>query len=848
MNPEIYEKSGVFFLGRELATSDFSPSEQAFLYDARDLTTHAVCVGMTGSGKTGLGVAMLEEAAMDRIPAIVIDPKGDMGNLLLTFPALDAASFLPWISEEEANRKNVTREALAEATAQSWAKGLGQWGQSGERIARLRETVDIALFTPGSTSGRPLALLRSFAAPSAELRADEDAWREQIASTVTGLLELAGIDADPIQSREHILLSHILQAAWERQEDLDLVSLVGRIPNPGIARIGAFDLESFFSARDRMAFAMRLNALLASPSFSAWSEGEPLDIDALLQSPDGRPRISILNIAHLSDKERMFLVTQVISALLSWMRRQPGTSSLRALFYMDEIFGFLPPVAEPSSKKGLLTLLKQARAFGLGLMLCTQNPADIDYKALSNAGTWFIGRLQTERDRDRLLEGLTSSMDAGAAALDRQEVARLISGLGARRFLVQNIHTGYPQLFETRWVMSYLAGPLSRVQVRELVERPPASTPGFSSAPSTAGEVVVAAAPSVPAERVSGEALARVDVASVISSASSTSAGVPSHLAERFGRVKPPLPTAIRESFVMVREPSLPGEFLLWRPMIFGCGSAVIDRKRPPVSAVVPLSRISFVEDSPVPLSWQDANECPFDERSLETQPSVEGLWEFPPAPLLDTKWYRTWERDLTSWWSLNCGVTLYEAPALKLTSTPGERPEVFRGRVELAAREERDAKRDELMASWRDRFHRIDTKIADLESRARTRQADARSKEVGMWLDVGSALFGGRKSAARSAVSRQAQAQRQNEMSQRAWQQYEEELANRQRLEGELAERLARIENEFAAAANQLTSTNITPNKSAIQLRYFGLVWVPYYEDSQGNRRRAWSPSPLRV
>lgn len=845
MNPEIYEKSGVFYLGRTLSNEDFAPTDEAFLYDARDLTTHAVCVGMTGSGKTGLGIAVLEEAAMDRIPAIVIDPKGDMGNLLLTFPGLDPASFLPWISEEEANRKNVTREALAQSTAESWAKGLGNWGQSGERIARLRDTVDIALFTPGSTTGRPLALLRSFSAPPAELREDLDAWREQISTTVSGLLTLAGMDADPIQSREHIVLSHIVNAAWERGEDLDLVSLVGRIPNPGIARIGAFDLESFFPSKDRMAFAMRLNALLASPSFAAWTEGEPLDIDALLQAPNGKPRVSILNIAHLSDQERMFLVTQVISALTAWMRRQPGTSSLRALFYMDEIFGFLPPVAEPPSKKGLLTLLKQARAFGLGLMLCTQNPADIDYKALSNAGTWFIGRLQTERDRDRLLEGLTSSMDAGSAAMDRSDVARLISGLGSRRFLVQNIHTGYPQLFETRWVMSYLAGPLSRVQVRELVRTPQAAAPTFGRVESAPAARQAPTSPPVIAPSNAGLAST---VATPVPTASVSNGGVPAHLANRFGASRPPLPAGIREAFVMVREPALPGEKLLWRPMIFGCGSAVVERKRPVVNASIPLSRISFVEDSPVPLNWQAANECPFDERSLESSPTSPGIWEYPAQAMLDSKQYKAWERDLVTWFSLNCGVEVYEAPKLKMTSAPGERAEVFRSRVELAAREQRDAEKDALVATWRERFAKADAKIADLESKARARQAEARSKEVGMWLDVGSALFGGKKSAARSAVNRQAQAAKQSEMSQRAWEQYEEACAARERLSSELSERLARIENEFSDAARTIEVTQVTPAKSSIQLRYFGFVWVPYYESEQGQRRRAWVPTPLSV
>lgn len=883
MTPDIFEKSGIFYLGRRLHGHDFSPSDDAYLYESRDLTTHAVCVGMTGSGKTGLGIAVLEEAAMDRIPAIVIDPKGDLGNLLLSFTELTAERFLPWISEEEAARKETTREALAQKTAETWMRGLGMWGQSEDRILRMRESVDFALFTPGATAGRPLALLRSLRAPSVELRADLDLYRERISDTVTGLLDLAGIQADPLQSREHILLAHLLQAAWDAGEDLDLAAFVGRVPQPPIQRIGAFDIDSFFPAKDRFALAMRLNALLASPSFAAWTEGEALDIDTLLQAPDGRPRISILNIAHLSDKERMFLVTTVIGELISWMRRQPGTSSLRALFYMDEIFGYLPPVAEPPSKRGLLTLLKQARAFGLGLMLCTQNPADIDYKALSNAGTWFIGRLQTERDRDRLMEGLSSSMDAGANALDRAEVARMISGLGARRFLVQNVHRGYPELFETRWVMSYMAGPLSRTQVRSLVERPASPPPTVASygeyqpphAPSPTGPFAVPVG-QVASHVPSPTGPFAVPVGQAAHGSPAPSQQVPPYAAHStapafeaapgaaqptapanawpappgFVAAKPLMGTGVSEGYVRIGEPRMEDERLLWRPMALGCATAVIDRKRPPLYAVLPLSRISFIEEGPVPVSWEAANACPFDERSVVLQPDAAGLWECPPSIASDARAWKQWERDLIAWWGLHAGVMIHSAPALKLLSEPNESEERFRHRVNLAAREARDAAMDALNASYSDKLLRIDSQISGYDSKVASAHQQSRARTFDAAARIGMAFFGGGSGSRKAAsASRQlATAARQSDrlatQANRAMDQRATAVARRQLLQEEYHQKVAGIEQQFSVASSTVESTLITAAKSAIQLRYFSLVWVPYYERPDGRRRRAWMPS----
>ncbi|MCG8455740.1 MAG: hypothetical protein MI919_05620, partial [Holophagales bacterium] len=423
-----------------------------------------VCLGMTGSGKTGLGITLLEEAAIDGIPSIVIDPKGDMANLLLTFPGLDGADFRPWIDPGRAARAGQDADTYAAAQASLWKNGLAKWDQSGERIARLRQAADFQVLTPGSETGRPVSILGSFRAPGPELLEDPDLFQERIATTSSSLLALLGIDADPIRSREAILLSNLLAQAWREGNDLDLPSLILGIQDPPFEKVGILPLESFYPAKERFELALALNNLLASPSFQGWMAGEPLEVDRLLHTPEGKPRVSILSIAHLSDAERMFFVSLLLGQVLGWMRTRPGTSALRAVLYMDEIFGYLPPTANPPSKKPLLTLLKQARAFGLGLVLATQNPVDLDYKALSNIGTWLVGRLQTERDQARLMDGLLSA----GAGLERSRLESLIAGLDKRVFLLHNVHEDAPVLFRVRWAMSYLRGPLTRQEIKRL--------------------------------------------------------------------------------------------------------------------------------------------------------------------------------------------------------------------------------------------------------------------------------------------------------------------------------------------------------------------------------------------
>jgi DNA helicase HerA-like ATPase len=391
---EDFEKLGVFYLGRPYDMNSKAPKDGLLLYNSKDLLTHAVCIGMTGSGKTGLCVCLLEEAVLDNIPAIVIDPKGDIADLLLTFPELKAEDFAPWINEEDALKKGLSSQEYAAQQAEIWTKGLTSWGQDGKRIKRMRDIADFVIYTPGSKAGIPISILKSFSSPPPQIIEDEELLQERVNSTSTSLLGLLGIEADPLRSREHILLSNILMNAWNKNEDLNLSRLIQQIQTPPMAQIGVLSIESFYPSRERFELAMQLNNLIAAPGFQLWMEGEALDIDLLLHDPGGKPKVSIFYVAHLNDAERMFFISLLLNQIVSWMRTQTGTTSLRALVYMDEVFGYLPPIANPSSKKPLLTLLKQARAFGVGLVLATQNPVDLDYKGLSNTGTWFIGRLR----------------------------------------------------------------------------------------------------------------------------------------------------------------------------------------------------------------------------------------------------------------------------------------------------------------------------------------------------------------------------------------------------------------------------------------------------------------------
>ncbi len=772
-----FEKLGKLYLGRHFEPGRGEPNETPLLYDSKDLTTHAVCVGMTGSGKTGLCLALLEEAAIDGIPALCIDPKGDLGNLMLTFPELRPSDFEPWIDPAEAERNGRSVAEQAKVVSVLWREGLAEWGQDGARIARFKDAVDISIYTPGSSAGRPLRVLESFDPPSGD--ADEDEQRDQIMGAVSGLLALVGIEPDPISSKEHILLSNVLSHAWSKGESLDLGDLIRAISDPPFDRIGVMDMETFYPASDRQTLAMRINGVLAAPGFSTWLEGEPLDVQRLLWTEDGKPRITILSIAHLSEAERMFFVSTLLGRVVSWVRTQSGTSSLRAILYMDEVFGFLPPVAKPPSKRPLLTLLKQARAYGLGVVLATQNPADLDYKALSNCGTWFLGRLQTERDVARVVDGLQGASSAAGAALDRAEVERLLAGLRSRVFLLNNAHDDGPALFHTRWVMSYLRGPLTRQQIKLL---------------SPADE-----------HRAAGA----LDEASP-RRGSAASKGA-----------RPVLPAGIDEAFLSDE----PGTY---RPHLVASVSLHYRRASQGLDTWEErLILAPLAEESP----WESAEL--FEPDALDLEHSVPDDAEFvaPPSGSIGKARFRSYAKLIKAHLYQTRPKTLWRCKALKLQSKADETKAAFFARVQLAKREKRDAAIEKLRERFGGKVQRMDERVRRAEARVEREQSQYDQQKLQAGISMGAtvlgAIFGSRGMGRATTAARSAgRVAREREDVRRAQDEVRDLEEARRALEVEVEEEVRALQADGELDAPEIEEVIVRPTKSDIRVSDLKLAW----------------------
>ena len=804
-----FEKLGVFYLGRPYDVAARKPKDGLVLYESKDLVTHAVCVGMTGSGKTGLCLALLEEAALDHIPAIIIDPKGDLGNLLLTFPDLRPEDFLPWINEDDARRQGLSSEDYARQQAELWQKGLAAWGEDGARIRRLRESADLAIYTPGSNAGLPLAILKSFAAPPSQIRDDAEALREQVGVTATSLLGLLGIDADPIRSREHILISTILDAAWREGRDLDLAGLIHTIQKPPVTRVGVLELEAFFPAADRFELATALNNLLASPGFAAWMEGEPLDPAALLHTREGKPRLSIISIAHLGDAERMFFVTLLLNQVTGWMRRQSGTTSLRAILYMDEIFGFFPPVANPPSKQPLLTLLKQARAYGLGVVLATQNPVDLDYKGLSNAGTWFLGRLQTERDKARVLEGLEGAVTGAGQRFDRNDMDRILSGLGTRIFLMHNVHEDAPETFESRWAMSYLRGPLTREQISRLM------------APRKG------AAPKLPS--------------SAAAAAPSRGAPTPSP--------RPVLSDEIPEHFMPVRAERPADAALIYEPMLLGVATVrVADTKRG-IDTTEELSVLVPITDEAIAVDWERGEPVAMAAADLESGPKEPAQFAELPSPATKPKNYQRWSRELAAWLFRSQKIELYKLG--KDLSRSGEAERDFRARLQQAARERRDLAVERLRTKYAAQIAALDEKARRAEQAVVRESEQATQSQVQVAVSLGATILGallGRKAVSTSTVGRATttvrgagRAMKERQDIDRAQANLEAVRQQKADLESRLTAEVDKLGASLDPLSAELETISIKPTKQNIAVRLVALVWTPSWQETRGALTAAW-------
>jgi hypothetical protein len=797
---EIFEKLGLFYLGKVADPSTQTVTPDYLLYDSRDLVTHAVCVGMTGSGKTGLCIGLLEEAAIDNIPALIVDPKGDLGNLSLLFPELRPEDFRPWINVDEAAQKGLSPDDYAREQSEMWVKGLAEWGQDKNRIRSLLAAADISIYTPGSNAGLPLSVLKSFAAPPPELLEDSDLFRQRISTTVSGLLGLLGIQADPLQSREHILVSNLLEAAWSAGEDLVLPVLIQRVQSPPLKRVGVFDLDTFYPAAERNKLAMMINNILAAPGFASWLEGDPLEIDGLLYTPSGKPRLCILSIAHLSDAERMFFVTLLLNQLLGWMRRQPGTSSLRALFYMDEIFGFFPPVAEPPSKRPLLTLLKQARAFGLGLVLTTQNPVDLDYKGLANTGTWFIGRLQTENDKKRLLDGL-----AGVGGnIDLDDVSDRISGLKKRVFLMHNVHEDKPVLMNTRWTLSYLRGPLTRQQIRQVMEgKKVEDAPAAAEASRPAARGVAAPAAVAPGAR-------------------------------------PPLPAGANELFLpVVHRPAAPGRLVYHPSLAAQCQAAIFDNKLG-LSSSEFLGHFLELGEETIGLLWDKAAPCEVKADEMAREPEKGAAFLSPPgrtAQLLKSA-----EADYLDFAFRTVQLSLWKSRMFDEVSKPGESERDFRVRLGQRVREKRDAELERLRRKYATRFATLERQLLTARQRLEREQEQYKGQMATTAISVGATILGsilGRRSAqvGRATTSARSASRAYYEKMdiERARQQFEAVRQRQADLEREVEAEAARITNALDPNTEVLEPMTLRPKRKDIMVVWSGLLWLPYWHLDEG-------------
>lgn len=809
-----YEKLGVFYLGRGTHHGAETPNDDLLLYDSKDLTTHALCVGMTGSGKTGLCLSLLEEAAIDQIPAIVVDPKGDLGNLLLTFPELKATDFEPWIDPAEATRHGRTPKQYSGDVAKRWKDGLAEWSQSPERIQRFRDAVDIAIYTPGSDAGLSLTVLRSFNAPPPELLSDADAFRERVSSATSGLLALLGIDADPIRSREQILISNILSQAWQKGRSLSIAQLIGEIQSPQFEKVGILDLESFYPAKDRFELAISLNNLLASPSFAGWMEGDPLDVKRLLYTEKGKPRLSILSIAHLTDTERMFFVTILLNEILSWVRSQPGTSSLRALFYMDEIFGYFPPTSNPPSKTPMLTLLKQARAYGLGVVLATQNPVDLDYKGLSNTGTWFLGRLQTERDKMRVLDGLEGASSASGQEFDREEMEQLLSGLKSREFLMNNVHEDHPVLFKTRWALSYLRGPLTRTQISELMA-------DRKAAPAQESPVAPVASPSPP--RKSQEKVRET---------------------ESLDSEPPRVPKGVKVAYLGIDAPASGGR-VVYRPAILSRCKLHFVRVSYKVDTWQPRTAFATATRLNPSTPWQEAvvlNGQPLDLES--TAPNGAKFASLDTA-LSNTKNYKAWESKLKSHLYRDEVLTVYKCSELKEYSEPTEDEADFRVKLRQLAREARDLEIEKIRKKHESKVATIERRIATAKASVDREKSQASRAYFDSAISFGSTILGalfGRKKLSRTNVSKAGTslrsagraAQQQSDVG-RAKEKVDALESELKELEKELAKDIEELGTQFNADDMEFEELEVRPRKSDIEVGPIMLVWTPWEVTSDG-------------
>lgn len=825
-------------LGGRIDPATGDRTSDASVLPTSDLTTHGVIIGMTGSGKTGLGVVLIEEVLNSGVPALLIDPKGDLTNLMLIFPELRGSDFRPWVNDGDAEKAGLGLDEFAEQQATTWRDGLAGWDITPERLAALKSKVDFTIYTPGSSAGRPLNIVGSLEAPPADT--DPEVMSDEIDGYVTSVLGMIGINGDPLSSREHILLANLIQNAWSQGQNLDLPTLLAQVQQPPIRKLGVLELDVFFPPADRLAFAMKLNGLLASPSFAAWLTGDPIDIQSLLFTADGKARCAIITTAHLSDDQRQSVTSLVLSKLVTWMRRQSGTSDLRALLYMDEVAGYLPPTANPPTKKPMMLLLKQARAFGLGVVLSTQNPVDLDYKALSNTGTWMVGRLQTEQDKKRLVDGLTSA----AGGVDVSAVSDTISNLGKRQFLLRRAGKDVPEVMTSRWAMSYLRGPLTRDQIKLAVGQAPAQA---SASNAGAGQASVmppdpsAADPATSspsgsggdAMPVQGAAPAAVpDPSAVTVDAAVAPSASPAQAGADETPVMPAIAAGIPVAFV---DPAT-----TWLTEVGGVNggqhlqAAAVAR----VNLRYDDTASKLILDEEYEAVLLPLTQIPdgrkfiavdYDDRDLVAAAPVGSVYGFLPSEVKTKAYWNAIQKALVDELVRSKSTQILANMDLKAYARVGETTEEFTARCLQLAASAADEDMAKLRTKYETKVNAAKKKVTDA-SIAVDQQQRAYDANYGLGAVVTSAigsLLGGRKSSTSLAADARRQREARAKIDTAAAKLTAAEQAQNE-LENQLQDEILQIHDTWQQKALRISTKDIPLSKSDVTVTDFRCVWIP--------------------
>ena len=787
----LYEKLGLFYFGKEVDPKTLEITDNLLLYKSQDFTTHGVIIGMTGSGKTGLGIGIIEEATLDKIPSIVIDPKGDMGNLLLAFPDLKPEDFEEWVDPDEAQNKGMDPKSYAAEVASSWENGLKSFYQDKSRIKIYKENAEFTIYTPGSSAGIPLSVLSSFDLPSEDILDDPDTFSSIINSTVMGLLVLIDLKADPLSSKEYMLLATIFSYFWKKKKGLTLEELIGYIASPPFEKVGVLNLKIFYPQNERLKLAMLLNNVLASPGFSIWTEGEPLDIQQLLYTREGNPKVSILSIAHLDTAQRMFFVTLFLNKYISWMRQQKGTPSLRTILYMDEIFGFFPATSNPPSKNPMLILLKQARAYGVGVVLATQNPVDLDYKGLSNIGSWFLGRLQTKQDKDRVMDGLIKD---SADSLSKSEIGSLLSNMKKRTFLLKSAHLDHLSLFQTRWVLSYLRGPLSKPEIKKLM----------------------AEKNKLLNEREAEDEKSSLQEDSTISEKTASLPLISDKIQQYFLDNSP-----YHEEIIF--EPKI----LLKGKIRFYSESKGIDEKEE-VFLKLPIdentTEINFEKGVPI-----NDDVTLYDTRSPENA-------KFYPLPFFieEMKDFNTVENEFKDSLSRTKRLDLYTSKEFKLLSQPGEDLSSFKLKILELLRERKDEEVDKLRVKFKGKEEILQKKYNRLLEKLGKEETDTKTATTESVLSLGATLLGaflgrtkvGNLSSGMTGLRRANRIFKEKKDVSLVKNQIEELTKDIEKLEGELNEKIVEISDKLNIDNYEIETFSLQPRKTDISNLSVSLLW----------------------